>query len=860
MKLTNKKTMTSLIAFCLMSTIAITIVSSPITYAHYPAWQLTVYAYVSVQPSLIGVGQAVDVVFWTNEMPRTASGEFGDRWIWYVDVMNPDGTNKTLGPYKSDPVGTGYLKFTPDMVGTYTFVSVFPQQKYTGLPTRTGVPSTNAYVNDTLLACRSDPVKLTVQEEKVIEYNQTPLPTEYWTRPVYGANNQWGLVTGNWLSNGDNPGRINSYSTGPETAHIMWTREYWSGGLLGGEFGSDAYYQGMSYEGFGGPNIIINGQVYYSQRTPPRYGWYALDLRTGEEQWWHNSTGDLQSTGYGGGGTTGSGGYPGLSFGQVLTIHNPNQHGGFAYLWSNPTGNTWDMFDAFTGNYICSIANASTSGTQFVDKIGSTCYVSLATSANIQYLRIWNTTHAIWWRGTYEQYQQNGPLWTGGFSGNNYWTWRPTLGNTFDGRMGFSLNKTVSSAVSGSITEVLADEYIIGGSLGYNDQRGSVQGNLWSLSLKSGEEGQVLWNRNFTMPRSTSSRSDQVYQGEFIGLEVDSKNGVFLFVEPVTRTRYVYSLDTMTELWSSQEPQWNFYSMRSSSSSSIYEGKLLSYGYGGVLNAYDLQTGDLLWNWTAPDYGLGTTFYEHSPLSLGCIADGNIYLYSTEHSPSTPLRLDAHVWCVDAETGKMHWDIQAWPTSLQIADGYVVYLDLFDNRIYSIGKGPSAIEVTASPKASIQGTSVVIEGTVTDQSAGAKSSPAIADEYMSEWMAYLYQQRPFPADAKGVEVTLDTLDPNGNLIHLGNATCDNTGKFGFAFVPEVAGTYRLIATFEGSASYGSSYATTYINVADAPQSTLQPTPLPLTVAELYFVPSVIVIIVVIIAVGLLIMLMLRKRP
>jgi hypothetical protein len=208
----------------------------------------------------------------------------------------------------------------------------------------------------------------------------------------------------------------------------------------------------------------------------------------------------------------------------------------------------------------------------------------------------------------------------------------------------------------------------------------------------------------------------------------------------------------------------------------------------------------------------------------------------------------------------MHWDIQAWPTSLQIADGYVVYLDLFDNRIYSIGKGPSAIEVTASPKASIQGTSVVIEGTVTDQSAGAKSSPAIADEYMSEWMAYLYQQRPFPADAKGVEVTLDTLDPNGNLIHLGNATCDNTGKFGFAFVPEVAGTYRLIATFEGSASYGSSYATTYINVADAPQSTLQPTPLPLTVAELYFVPSVIVIIVVIIAVGLLIMLMLRKRP
>ena len=59
-----------------------------------------------------------------------------------------------------------------------------------------------------------------------------------------------------------------------------------------------------------------------------------------------------------------------------------------------------------------------------------------------------------------------------------------------------------------------------------------------------------------------------------------------------------------------------------------------------------------------------------------------------------------------------------------------------------------------------------ITGTVTDDTPSGKDqgTPAISDASMDSWMAYLYQQQPFPTDATGVPITLDTIDPNGNLI------------------------------------------------------------------------------------------------
>jgi outer membrane protein assembly factor BamB len=76
----------------------------------------------------------------------------------------------------------------------------------------------------------------------------------------------------------------------------------------------------------------------------------------------------------------------------------------------------------------------------------------------------------------------------------------------------------------------------------------------------------------------------------------------------------------------------------------IYNGRLYSYGYSGELIAYDIQTGNIDWVWSAPDEGLGETFYPKTPLSMGCIADGKVYMYTSEHSPTMPLRRDANIW------------------------------------------------------------------------------------------------------------------------------------------------------------------------------------------------------------------------
>jgi hypothetical protein len=190
-------------------------------------------------------------------------------------------------------------------------------------------------------------------------------------------------------------------------------------------------------------------------------------------------------------------------------------------------------------------------------------------------------------------------------------------------------------------------------------------------------------------------------------------------------------------------------------------------------------------------------------------------------------------------------------------------------QIYSIGKGPSATSVSASPKVSVHGSSVLVEGTVVDIAAGTEQDeqaarfpagvPAVSDESMSDWMAYVYMQKPKPADVTGVDVAIAVLDPNGNFYEVGRTTSDADGFYKLAFEPLVPGEYTVIATFEGSESYYGSHAVTAINVEEAPPATAEPTPPPEGIADAYFVPAIAGIIVAIIVVGIVMVLMLRKR-
>jgi len=505
-----------------------------------------------------------------------------------------------------------------------------------------------------------------------------------------------------------------------------------------------------------------------------------------------------------------------LEFGQILNYESPNQHGGYPYLIGRgPNGETdmWQIFDAFTGNYICSVANVSSRGTQVYGKDGSILYYNIDDG----YLTCWNSTRAI--ELGYTQMR------------NYDWCWRAFYNNTFDGNNGFSLDVPIP-AVEGGIRAVREGEYVIGGTGGQNDDEAVVQGNLWALSLKPGQEGTLLWSISFTPPRASTTATLN-YRGAYpvSGPTVVPEHNVFLFEESLTLRRWAYDLSTGQQLWESDpEPQLNYYGM----SDNVYDGKLLSYGYAGTLIAYDIRTGQEQWRYEASNVGFESP-YGNYPIGIGCIADGKIYLGSGEHSPTQPIWRGPNMRCIDAETGEELWKILFHGVSMPsgnagnnyaIADGYLVGLNGYDNQIYCFGKGPSKTTVNAEPAIIGWGNEVLITGMVTDEAPGTlqleqakrfpNGVPAVADEYQEDWMEYVYMQQPCPAYVEGVEVVLETLDPNNNFYEIGRATSDASGFYSIMWEPPVPGKYTVIATFKGSGSYYTSFAETAFGVAEAP--------------------------------------------
>jgi len=125
-------------------------------------------------------------------------------------------------------------------------------------------------------------------------------------------------------------------------------------------------------------------------------------------------------------------------------------------------------------------------------------------------------------------------------------------------------------------------------------------------------------------------------------------------------------------------------------------------------------------------------------------------------------------------------------------------------------------------------------------------------------MEYIYMQKPMPTDVTGVEVVLETLDPNGNFYEIGRTTSDENGMYSHMFTPEVPGKYTIIASFKGSESYWGSRAETAIGVEEAPIATPTPTPPPPAMTDTYVIGFGTAALIAIIVIGV-ILILLRKR-
>jgi hypothetical protein len=249
----------------------------------------------------------------------------------------------------------------------------------------------------------------------------------------------------------------------------------------------------------------------------------------------------------------------------------------------------------------------------------------------------------------------------------------------------------------------------------------------------------------------------------------------------------------------------------------------------------------------------------------GLIADGKIYVGTHEHSADTPLYKGERVRVLNATSGEVLWTMSGWayPESMAVADGEFIYWNNYDAQIYALGKGPSAMTISAPNTAADFGTPVVIRGTVMDISAGTKQGdrafrfpngvPAVSDASQSQWMEYLYMQKARPANTTGVPVSLNVIDANGNFRPIGTTTSDSMGMYSLTWKPDIEGSYTVIATFGGSESYWPSYAESSFAVS-APHPTASPYPqVNLPPTEMYFVASTVAIIIAIAIVGALVL-------
>ncbi len=865
-----KNKTTPLIALILTLTIAIPITALPLANAHSPKWTIVSYAYTMAGPNPVGVGQRVLIIMWVDgPMPNAALENDIRRHDYTLTITKPDGKNETMHwDSITDPTSVQFVSYTPDQVGTYKLKFDYGGQTYTWNATSqqrtwTGDVFTPASKTNTFV----------VQEEPLPPpKNSYPLPQEYWTRPIEGQNTDWYTISSHWLGEpyitsgaavgggtaGNYFSRIQPDGIAPNSPHIMWSKPIQDGGVVGGNqsgIPGEMYYTGGSYNTRFSNAIIMNGRLYYDEpygNSGSGGDYVAVDLRTGEEIWRTNTTGI---------------GVP--SFGYLYAFDSPNQHGilpnGLLF-----TNNFQRSYDPRTGRVttmnVTSVPSTSTPLAAVAGPNGAILRYGIAnigTPANPNWrLTQWNSSRVVGY--------DFGTGVGGWYSGNPIdaslpsrydWNVSTTLPNGGTGwRVDRASYNNVAILVQGSF----------GGQPNAPFGIVSLDGaNVTAVSLKPDSRGSVLWTKYFPPSEGNITRSLTNW---------DPERGVFILSDKETGAMNGYSLATGEKIWGPTERTNDYTYFRAFPA--VAYGKIYFAGYGGILYAYDITNGELLWTYGNGGPGNSTfagleVSYGNYPIFIDVIADGKIFLATTEHSPNSPFYKDAKYRAINATDGTEIWTLMGWGTGMdatydRVADGYFVFLNTYDMQIYTVGKGPSAITVSAPEVGVPLGSSLTIRGTVTDVSAGTKQKeqvarfpngvPAVSDKSQEAWMEYVYMQKPRPMDVTGVEVTLSVVDANGNYREIGKVTGNADGFYSLQWTPDIPGKYTVYASFAGSESYWPSHAVTAFSVDDAKAvATSAPTSTPALISELYFVPAVAGLFVAIVIVGALLALMLRKQ-
>ena len=251
----------------------------------------------------------------------------------------------------------------------------------------------------------------------------------------------------------------------------------------------------------------------------------------------------------------------------------------------------------------------------------------------------------------------------------------------------------------------------------------------------------------------------------------------------------------------------------------IYQNSIYQAVYlDDKLYALDKDNGELLWSMDSAGGGRGMT-----------LANGK--LYGTAYGDAE----DGFFYCLDPETKDLVWKYQLMNTGVYsrgfaVADGIAYGGDLA-GTFYAFGKGPTTTEMSLTDTNIASGTDVAVYGKVYDESPAHLGEPVVNS----------------PVKLMAQKIGESTWSD------IGTATTDAAGRFNIQWTPASEGTFKVLAKFDGSNSYGWSSAEDTIQVQT---STAIPTSLSAPMTDIYLAGSTIAIIAAIAVVGFLI---LRKK-
>jgi len=806
--------------------------------------------FISVAPTLVGVGQQATVELWVLPWPEDyaesnyygpASLRGGSFTGISVTFTKPDGTTDIFTPTDGtgtypagvlDGLGTMYFLYAPDEAGNWSVTMSMPAQNFTDA---TGTVEWEA--------CTSPPAYFTVQTAPVNAgllngYPYSPLPNSnvYWTYPVSSNNREWAAITGNWLSFAlgstamvSTSGMYQPYGSAPNTGHILWDMPYAPGGIVSGLTGSLSYGTSAGWLAY---SVIIDGNLYVNSAT--NLNFECISLTTGKVLWTDSGNflcavdlpGSAAAQAYLGEGVTLAG-----SYGSEV----------FPYLFRAVAAGTvtrtgmpiysWNFYNIEDGTLAISLTNANATKEIFVEDSGLAYgFISNSTTATYQGSYGWSggVPPQIWGWNYSKVVNSN---WATGL------TWLENYTEPTDTRGLVEITNGISA--NGAV-------YFFVGSRNRNTALGFSTTN-----------GAVLWNDTFTYTALGAQDANLPGTNDFYTIDFSTGSG----------TVRLYSDLTGDLLWTATNvgtPPWNTKSLGEFSSDGT---NLYFCGCDGTVVALSMATGKELWQSTPiPSTELPENAVQYQQTYI--IAGGNIYIYGGGQTSyeQNPIQRFSMLVCINCTTGQTVFTLNGGIYPSAEAGGVLLGVSTYSGYYYALGKGQTSTSVSAPTTAQPLGNAILLQGNVLDESPAQPGTPAVSDSSMSEWMDYLNMQNATllnsPPMPQGVQVTLTALDPNNNTENIGTYTTNGHGNYYVNWTPPITGKYTITATFAGTGSYWPSSAQTGLLVTTAPTTTTTTTVTTssgVSATTLYAAIAAVIVVIIVVAI-VLVVLMLRKRP